>query len=75
VAIDSRIELFPPAVWSIYANVVAGGDGWAAQLDDWDVTIVVVGPGDGAFAARLSAAGWPLRYADEDGAMFVAPGR
>ena len=39
VAIDSRIELFPAATWDTYENIVAGGEGWAAQLDDWGVTI------------------------------------
>ena len=42
VAIDSRIELFPAATWDTYENIVAGGEDWAAQLDDWGVTIVVV---------------------------------
>ena len=32
VAIDSRIELFPASVWDAYESVVAGGDGWQAQL-------------------------------------------
>ncbi len=41
VAIDLRIELFPVEVWDAYERVVAGVDGWQAQLDDWGVTIVV----------------------------------
>ena len=32
VAIDSRIELFPPEVWDQYEQVVAGVEGWDAQL-------------------------------------------
>ncbi len=43
VAVDSRIEIFPAAVWDAYAGVTAGVDGWQAQLDDWDVSIIVVG--------------------------------
>ena len=38
VAIDSRIELFPPDVWDDYEAVVDGGDGWEAQLDAWGVS-------------------------------------
>ena len=33
VAIDSRIELFPASVWDAYEEVIAGVDGWQAQLE------------------------------------------
>ena len=72
VAIDSRIELFPPAVWDTYENIVAGGEDWAQQLRAWGVTIVVVGHRDTAMAARLPSAGWRQTYADEDGSIWVA---
>ncbi len=52
VAIDSRIEFFPPEVWRRYTGVLAGADGWSAQLDEWGVTIVVVEAGDEAFRDR-----------------------
>ena len=71
VAIDSRIELFPPDVWDTYENIVAGGDGWATQLRDWGVTIVVVAHRDAAMAARLPGAGWQQVYADADGSVWI----
>jgi hypothetical protein len=71
VAIDSRIELFPPDIWDTYENIVAGGDDWEAQLRDWGVTIVVVGIRDTAMAGRLPAAGWQQVYADADGSVWV----
>jgi hypothetical protein len=75
IAIDSRIELFPPAVWDTYANIVAGGDGWATHLHDWRVTIVVAEHDNTAFVARLSAAGWRSVYTDADGSILVASDR
>ncbi len=42
VAIDSRIELFPPEVWDQYEQVVAGVEGWDEQLATWGVELVVV---------------------------------
>jgi hypothetical protein len=75
VAIDSRIELFPPAVWDTYENIIAGGDDWAAQLHGWGATIVVVDPHDTAMTDRLAAAGWRTVYADPDGSIAVAPDR
>jgi hypothetical protein len=75
VAVDSRIELFPTAVWDGYQNVLAGVDGWQDQLDRWDVTIVVVREDDVGLAARLVAAGWRSAFSDVDGSVFLAPGR
>ena len=75
VAIDSRIELFPAATWDTYENIVAGGDGWAKQLADWGVTMIVVGAKETAMADRLAAAGWRSVYSDADGSIIVAPDR
>jgi hypothetical protein len=75
VAIDSRIELFPPAVWDTYENIVAGGEDWAKQLNGSGATIVVVESIDAAMTNRLTAAGWRSVYADKDGSVLVAPDR
>jgi hypothetical protein len=75
VAIDSRIELFPPTTWDAYESVVAGGDGWAAQLADWGVTMIVVEASETKMVDRLAAAGWRSVYTDSDGAIMVAPAR
>ena len=42
-------------MWAGYDTVVAGIDGWQAQLDAWGVTTVVVEADDTDFAARLTA--------------------
>jgi len=75
IAIDSRIELFPAAVWDVYQNIVDGGDGWQAQLAEWDPSIVVVAFRDPGFGTRLASAGWRSVYSDTDGSVFVAPDR
>jgi hypothetical protein len=75
VAIDSRIELFPPTVWTTYENIVAGGESWEAQLDGWGATLVVTDDDHPAMADRLAAAGWQMVYSDDDGSIFSAPGR
>lgn len=75
VAIDSRIEFFPPAVWDDYEKVAAGADGWQARLDDWGVTVAVVEPGDEGLKHRLESAGWRATYADADGAVLLSPKR
>ena len=75
VAIDSRIEVFPVAVWDAYQGVLAGADGWERQLDDWGVTIAVVDADEDAFTTRLTSAGWRTVYTDDDGEILVAPDR
>jgi hypothetical protein len=75
VAIDSRIELFPAEVWDTYENIVDGGEDWAAQLDGWGVSIVVVPHKDTAMLERLTAAGWRSVHTDEDGTVLVAADR
>ena len=73
VAIDSRIELFPASVWDDYERVVAGVEGWDAQLAAWAVDLVVVEAEQEGFRARLEAAGWQVLIEDDDGAVLHRP--
>lgn len=75
VAIDSRIEFFPAAVWDAYDQVATGAAGWPAQLARWGVTMAVVRTGDDDLTGRLATAGWQRAYSDPDGAILLAPGR
>ncbi len=75
LAIDSRIELFPVAVWSAVDLIETGDKGWDRQLAAWGVTLSVVRAADAGLAARLAAAGWTRGYSDADGSIFRAPGR
>ena len=70
VAVDSRIELFPPQVWEDYARVAAGAEGWQAILDGWDVNFVVIEGTDTAFTSRLESAGWIQVVADVTGSIW-----
>ena len=63
--------MFPASVWDAYANVTAGVDGWQAQLDAWEVSIMVVGAKDKDFFDRLTTAGWRTVHADDDGWVLV----
>ena len=74
VALDSRIEFFPPHVWEDYESVVAGDEGWEERLATWNVVVVVVQAQDSAFRERLIAAGWTEAYRDADGAILRSPG-
>ncbi len=73
VAVDSRIELFPVAVWADYDAVRAGAPGWEAILTRWDVTLVALEPGDQAMEKRLTSVGWTRVSADESGIVLRAP--
>jgi hypothetical protein len=72
VAIDSRIELFPPDVWNTIDQIETGGAGWQAALEGWGVSLVVAGPAQADLIARLEAVGWHEEYRDEDGSVLIA---
>jgi hypothetical protein len=75
--IDSRIELFPVAVWDDYDAIAGGVDGWQRALDRWGVTLVVVSArADDALGRRIVGdAGWREVFADAEGRIFVRSGR
>jgi hypothetical protein len=73
VAIDSRIELFPAAVWDELDRVRSGGDGWQASLTRWQVRFVVATDDEPELVARLVAAGWRDAHHDTIGTVLVAP--
>lgn len=77
VAIDSRIEVFPPSVWDDYDAVSGARVDWRSILDRWGVTIVVATTDrDLPLIEQLSAdAGWRQAYADADGRIFVRSDR
>lgn len=71
VAIDSRIELFPTAVWDDYAQVAAGVDGWQEILESWGADFVVIEGVDAEFMARLETAGWRPVVAGQTGSIWT----
>ena len=75
VAIDSRIEFFPPEVWEAYDVVSSGGAGWKEQLAAWEVTIAVTASSDQELLARLESVGWQSIHHDADGSILVSPDR
>jgi hypothetical protein len=75
VALDSRIEVFPPDVWDAHAAVIEGHEDWPEILTGWDVTVVVASADEDALVERLGGAGWTTVYADADGTILLAPTR
>ena len=77
VAVDSRIEMFPPTVWDDYDEVVNGGPRWRQLLDGWGVTIVALRPdSDGGLIVPLEAdAAWSRAYSDRESIVFVRRAR
>jgi hypothetical protein len=76
VAVDSRIELFPDAVWRDYDAVAGGGPDGLARLDRYGVTIVVVAREEAPLEAGLrSDPAWVSAYHDDDGSVWLRADR
>ena len=73
VAIDSRIELYPPEVWDRYEQVMAGAGGWQEQVEAWGVTLVVLEAEATATRDRFLAEGWRSIHEDDDGVILERP--
>jgi hypothetical protein len=73
VFVDSRIELFPAAVWNDYLAVSNAKEGWDRILDRWQVDAVVVNVDQQAALIRLMRQdpAWRLVYEDDEGVIFV----
>jgi hypothetical protein len=75
VAIDSRIEVFPPAVWDDYEAIAGGTGDWQRSLTAMGATIVVAAADDVGLVRRLTADGWVRAYSGGDGSILVRADR
>jgi hypothetical protein len=73
VAVDSRVEFFPAAVWRRYERVMTGAGDLPSDLRDWEVRFVAVAAGDQVDTSRLTGAGWAVVRIDPDGSLLARP--
>jgi hypothetical protein len=71
VMVDSRIELFPAAVWRDYAVATRADEGWEEILDRYRVEGVVLPPGEMLGEALSRADGWRRAADGPTGSVFV----
>ena len=72
-ALDSRIEVIPPAIWADAAHVAAAETGWPDILARAGATMVITEGPESPLAAALAASKeWTVAYADEDGTIWQA---
>jgi hypothetical protein len=71
VAVDSRIELYPVAVWDAIDRIDEGAPGWEQLLREWRVSLVVATPDQHDLVQRLTLSGWREDFHDEDGWLLV----
>ncbi len=73
VFVDSRIELFPEAIWEQYYAVSNGHQDWQEILDRWDVQAVAADREQQAGLIPLIRRdpGWRLVYRGEEGFLFL----
>jgi hypothetical protein len=73
VFVDSRIEIYPDAVWNDYMSASNAGPGWQAILSRWQVDAVVLSrEQSGALLdAMRGDPAWHLVLETDQGAVFV----
>lgn len=71
VFVDSRIELYPEAVWLDYGQVAFAGARWAEVLDRWRPDAIVAATEWDLLAKLRRNPAWRISYEDEDGVLFV----
>jgi hypothetical protein len=77
VALDSRIEIFPPPVLADADEIANASTGWLSTLQVRHALALVVaaGPeGDRQRAALESGSGWTNVYEDDEGSIWLRPG-
>jgi hypothetical protein len=71
VMVDSRIELYPDAVWRDYDRAIAAADGWDRILDRYRIQGVVLPPKAVLREELSSARGWRRVVDGPAGSVFV----
>jgi hypothetical protein len=73
VFVDSRIEVYPQAVWDDYFSARDARTGWQATLERRGVQAAVLNPGQAGplIDAMLADPGWRLVAQDDGGYLFV----
>jgi hypothetical protein len=74
VAIDSRIELFPPPVLADAAEIASASTGWLSTLDVRQVFVLVVAADAAGQRQRgdlEKSPDWKLFYEDDDGSIWL----
>jgi hypothetical protein len=71
VAVDSRIELFPPDTWADNTLVAQVDGSWREIVDRYAVEVIVIDAHDLALSTKLEGQpGWQLVYADDEAAIW-----
>jgi len=71
VMVDSRIELFPDALWRDYDRAITAADGWDQILDRHEIEGVILPPESVLTDELLRAEGWKRVVDGPAGSVFV----
>jgi hypothetical protein len=75
VALDSRLELYPAAIWADAEAIASGASTWQALLDRYGATLVIVAPEQTGLREALEASDrWIATYRGVDGSVWRRSG-
>jgi hypothetical protein len=73
VAVDSRVEFFPPRIWREYASVLGAGQDQPVVLSAWGPNLAVLEATQVEIRAGLERRGWRIAYSGDDGDVLIRP--
>jgi len=69
VFLDSRTDLFGDEIIDQWITIVNANSGWQDIIDKWNIRIILL-KADREIVQWLTAAGWQLRYQDDQAIVF-----
>jgi hypothetical protein len=73
VFVDTRLELYPLAIWRDFLDISAAREGWQAGLDRYGIKSLMLSPTEqpALLSAARDSPDWQLIYEDDAAAIFV----
>jgi hypothetical protein len=73
VFVDTRLELYPMAIWRDYLDISAGREGWQTKLDRYGINTLMLSPAEQLelITAARNSTDWRLLHEDDVAAIFT----
>jgi hypothetical protein len=73
VFVDTRLELYPLALWRDYSDISAAREGWQARLDRYGIRTLMLSVAEqpALISAARASPEWHVLYEDDTAVIFI----